>query len=132
MRHVPRGGTAVVFESGYSDAVAGCNIVEKEVAERMETLVAQRSRDGECTSVDLRACCRCDQCWNVAHGAADLSEQLRTLSSRRGDGQFLITRRRFESSDEASKVVHIGQTVGSGDVVGLSRSVAKRRHLVGK
>src|SRR4029077_2198514 len=46
---------AVVLRHGHHDAVAGADIVEKEVAVGMKLLVTERRWDGEGAAVDFRA-----------------------------------------------------------------------------
>src|SRR5262245_46583019 len=71
--HVPRGLTAVL-----NDSIARPNIVQQEVAEWVDCLIAQNCRDCKRTAINKRTCGSGSNCSNVTDVARGYSEELLT------------------------------------------------------
>ena len=68
-------------------AITGPDIVEQEVRIGMDDLVAKRSRDDICSAICGSSRSRRVDVRDVADGAADLAEELTTLTGIRGLGK---------------------------------------------
>src|SRR5215831_5813519 len=111
--------------------ISGSDVMQKEVAERMEGLVAQSGRHGELSLVDHGSCGYRGEGLHVADGATDGVEDLRAglrIARRRQRG---VPRRCLGSAHEAGKVIDVLQSVGTGLVLGISRSLAYRGRVRG-
>jgi hypothetical protein len=113
------------------DAVAGFNVVEQEVAVRMNDLIPQGLWYGECSAVDDSSC-RCgDNGADMAGRAADPLEQALAFLGGRSCGKNRVARRNLRAADELSEVVDVGQAEIIRSILRIRRDFADRCHIFG-
>ena len=116
----------------HHDAVAGADVVQQEIAERVERLRAERRRDRERAAVDRGAGGGGRQGADVTDSAPDPVEQSRPALRLRGRGEQRVARGSFRGPDKAGEAVHIRQPIGARRIVGLGGGVAAIRDFVGE
>src|SRR5713101_6200128 len=122
---------AVMLRHGLNDAVAGANIVKQEDAVGMKLLSAEGGRNGERAAVEVCAGGSGRKRLNVAGIATHFVEYLRAQSSPGSLRSLGVARGSFRGTDEARKVIDIGETVGAGLVIRLRNRVAEVGDFVG-
>ena len=111
------------------DPVAGCDVVEQEVAVRMNDLISQGLWDGECSAVDDSSRRGGNDGADMAGGAADPLEQGLAFLGGRSCRKNRITRRDFRTTDELSEVVNVRQTEIVRSILRIRRDFADSCHI---
>ena len=114
----------------HRDPVAGPHVVQQEIPERMKHLVAERWRNRVGAAVDHRAGRGGREGTDVAQGAADVVEQLRSSLRLRGRRQHAIARRRLGRPHEPGEPVDVLEPGRVRGVVGLRDRVAQIGHFL--
>src|SRR4029077_12170206 len=83
-----------------NDAVAGSNVVEQEIAVRMNNLVPQRLRHGERSPIDHRPRSSGNDGTDMAGGTADALKQILPRLGSRGCREGRVARRNLCAADE--------------------------------
>src|SRR5262245_44518659 len=88
-----------------NDAITSSNVVQREVAERMDYLIAQSGGHCECSTVDQRAWSGCCETTCVANRAADRSEKRITSNCR--SRNRILSAGRARGCHEIGKCEHV-------------------------
>src|SRR6266850_209726 len=116
--------------AGLNNAVTGPDVVEQEIAVRMDDLVAQRTGHDERSRSHSRACWRGGDRRNVAEIAADAVEEACTSYTVRRSGKGGVAGRCFRGAHESRETIDVLQALGiRGVIVGIGNHVANPGHV---
>src|SRR5216684_2466102 len=116
--------------AGLNNAVTGPDVVQQEIAVRMDDLVAQRSGYDERSRSQSRACWRGGDRRNVAEIAADAMEETGTSHTVRRSGKGGVAGWCFGGAYESRETIDVLQALGiRGVIVGIGNHVANPGHV---
>ena len=107
----------VVFSPGHDDAIAGSDVVQEEIAERVKRFLAKAVWDRERAPIDLCARWRSGQGSDVTDRAADFVKKLGATYGFRGLREHRVSSGSLRGPNEASEAVYVRESIRTRLVV---------------